>query len=77
MGDAVRRSEQALSAGCDMLLMCNNRPAQIEILDNLCCSPVTNAEALFTKSQFSMQELMRSKTWKAANEALKRATEES
>ena len=34
-GDYLQRSYTALEAGCDMVLVCNNRDAVIQILDNL------------------------------------------
>ncbi len=35
MGDIKSRAQQALSAGCDMILCCNDQKASIELLDNL------------------------------------------
>lgn len=35
IGDAVERARQALQAGCDMILVCNNRPAVLNIIDAL------------------------------------------
>ena len=35
MGDFVARSKQALNAGCDLLLLCNERDGVIQVLDNL------------------------------------------
>ncbi len=34
-GDHTERAKAALKAGCDMILICNNRPATLEILNNL------------------------------------------
>jgi beta-N-acetylhexosaminidase len=38
-GDVVTRARQALSAGCDMLPVCNNRASVIELLDGLGVDP--------------------------------------
>jgi beta-N-acetylhexosaminidase len=38
-GDVVARARQALSAGCDMLPVCNNRASVIELLDHLNVDP--------------------------------------
>ncbi len=38
-GDYPGRTESALAAGCDMVLVCNNRAAAINILDNYTWSP--------------------------------------
>lgn len=38
-GDHVERARAAARAGCDMLLICNNRPAAIAIVDAFCDPP--------------------------------------
>jgi beta-N-acetylhexosaminidase len=38
-GDVVTRARKALSAGCDMLPVCNNRPGVIELLERLKVEP--------------------------------------
>src|SRR5256885_5547701 len=38
-GDVVARARQALSAGCDVLPVCNNRASVIELLDHLDAEP--------------------------------------
>jgi len=38
-GDVVTRARQALSAGCDMLPVCNNRASVIELLERLNLEP--------------------------------------
>jgi beta-N-acetylhexosaminidase len=74
MGGPAERSIQALNAGCDMLLMCNKREAQVEALDNLPITSVPQASALLKKQSFSLSELKLSQEWKQASEAMKRLT---
>lgn len=71
MGSPAERSLQALKAGCDMLLVCNKRDAQVEVLDSLPISQVKNAANLLRKQSFSLSDLQRSAEWKTASEAMK------
>ncbi len=72
MGGAAERARQALDAGCDMLLLCNNRTQTIEVLDNLAITSVSGADSLFKKQNFSLSELQRSREWQEASETMKR-----
>lgn len=72
MGGPAERGVQALKAGCDMLLVCNQRDAQVEVLDHLPITSVPLADALLKKQNFSLSELKRSQEWKEATEAMKR-----
>ena len=71
MGGPAERGVQALKAGCDMLLVCNQRDAQVEVLDHLPITSVPLADALLKKQNFSLSELKRSQEWKEATEAMK------
>jgi beta-N-acetylhexosaminidase len=44
-GDYLARAEQAIDAGCDMVLVCNNRAAALQVLEGLtqAINPVLNA----------------------------------
>ena len=70
MGNTPYRCQQALDAGCDMLLLCNNRASSILALDNLKVGEVLNADVLLKKHQISLTELKRSTRWKEARKAI-------
>ena len=72
MGGPAERSQQALDGGCDMILMCNQRTAAIEVLDNLPIIDVPNALSLLKKKTIRYSDLNTSNEWKTAhNTALK------
>ncbi|UUM30121.1 beta-N-acetylhexosaminidase [Vibrio japonicus] len=72
MGGPAERAHQSLVAGCDMLLVCNQRDAQVEVLDNLPILETPAAEGLLKKQSFTLSELQSSDQWKQASEAMKR-----
>ena len=72
MGGPAERAHQALVAGCDMVLVCNQRDAQVEVLDNLPIMHTPQADCLLKSQSFSLQELKRSEQWQQAAEAMKR-----
>ncbi len=67
MGGPAERAQQALDAGCDMLLMCNNRHFSIEVLDNLPITKVKQASRMLRKKEFNLKELKNSAQWNVAN----------
>jgi beta-N-acetylhexosaminidase len=75
MGGPAERAHQALVAGCDMVLVCNKRDAQIQVLDNLPIMETPSANALLKKQSFSLAELKSSEQWKQASESMKRIVE--
>ncbi len=76
MGSPAERSQQALNAGCDMILMCNKREAAIEVLDNLEIIEVPQAAQLLKKQNFSYRDLQYSDQWKNAVSSMAKVIEQ-
>ncbi|KXF80426.1 beta-N-acetylhexosaminidase [Enterovibrio coralii] len=64
MGGPAERCRQALAAGCDMLLLCNNRQSTIEAIDGLSITEVPQAASLAKRQSFSVKELKATEKWK-------------
>ncbi len=47
MGGFVERSQQALAAGCDILLLCNERAGVIDVLDRLQYQPTAQEKTAY------------------------------
>ncbi len=76
MGSPAERSQQALNAGCDMILMCNKREAAVEVLDNLEIIDVPEASQLLKKQNFTYRELQSSAEWRNAVNAVAKLLEQ-
>ena len=76
-GDVVTRARQALSAGCDMLPVCNNRASVIELLDHLDVEPQPASSVrlvrLHGRPGPDRAELEASPAWQQARELLARS----
>ncbi|HBO37303.1 MAG TPA: beta-N-acetylhexosaminidase [Pasteurellaceae bacterium] len=59
MGDFVARSESALAAGCDFLLLCNEPEGVVQVLDNL---KLNENRPHFELRQARLQRLFKSKS---------------
>ena len=74
MGSYAEKADAALRAGCDMVLVCNNRQGALEVLDFLQTSTelVTSPRLPVMKAQAQWQwaELMSDARWLATREAL-------
>lgn len=71
MGSYPERAEASLNAGCDMLLICNNREGAVSVLDYL---PRQQAAVVSTLShsgrQYSLEELQTVKRWQDSHRQL-------
>jgi len=66
-GNFSQRAEQAMSAGCDMVLVCNNRKAAVEILASFEKPSIENSQRLAKirkRKQVDWSELQQSARWK-------------
>jgi beta-N-acetylhexosaminidase len=75
VGTPLQRVEAAIKAGCDMILVCNNRTMVIDILDNLVIEqqPVTNLclNRMYGKHpENTYSELHQQQKWKQANKRI-------
>lgn len=78
--DYASRARAAMDAGCDMVLVCNNRPAAIEVLDGLGShdDPVAHMRLarMHGRHPISAGELRRDPRWHDAVQLASRLTDE-
>lgn len=80
MGDFVQRSEQAIQAGCDLLLLCNEPEGVVQVLDNLKYQP-TEAQkvrhlSLMKRKTVEWRELEASPRYRQASQQLSQLQEQ-
>lgn len=70
------RANAALNAGCDMVLVCNNRAAAISVLDEMKQEndPVTHLRLarMHGKKNYNLKQLHQMQRWRSATEQLQR-----
>jgi len=75
-GDIVARCERAFTAGCDMLLVCNDRPAVVQLLERLAIEPEPASQLRIVRMRgrdgLPWSELVASAAWGAAHAQLAR-----
>lgn len=68
-GGFESRAEQALAAGCDMLLVCNNRPAALQVLsylEQLGHQGSSRIGRMSAKNSYNIADIMSSPRWQPA-----------
>ncbi|AWK83763.1 beta-N-acetylhexosaminidase [Photobacterium damselae] len=76
LGSYSERAVASMNAGCDMVMLCNNRQGAIEALDGLPQIQVPSLEALLKRPTGEYSDLVQTRTWIETSRNIARLTQE-
>ncbi|WVD63433.1 beta-N-acetylhexosaminidase [Utexia brackfieldae] len=76
MGNYAQRTLAALNAGCDIALICNNRPGVIEALDALSPLNSDKPKLLFHQNRIDYHDLIKTAHWLRCHDSMQRLNEQ-
>lgn len=76
MGNYPERAQAALDAGCDMILVCNNRAGAVDVLENLPTVDASRVTSLYhSGGRLDYQALRASARWQKAHSELEQLSD--